>query len=151
MYYKKTPAEAVRVAVPAGVFILKYARETAGGRSSALLPDQMIEKTARSSLSLNTGELSKFFTCDHLVALKIFVDCFLNYVIRKSPVVIRVRSQPVTCKLFVERRLSVSRFITFYRPETGAVRCQHLITDNHITIFIKTKFEFCICNNDTAA
>lgn len=51
MYYNKTPAEAVRVAVPAGVFILKYARETAGGRSSALLPDQMIEKTARSSLS----------------------------------------------------------------------------------------------------
>lgn len=102
MYYNKTPVEAVRVAVQAGVFILKYARETAGGRSSALLPDQMIEKTARSSLSLNTGELSKFFTCDHLVALKIFVDCFLNYVIRKSPVVIRVRSQPVTCKLFVE-------------------------------------------------
>ena len=66
MYYNKTPAEVVRVAVPAGVFILKYARETAGGRSSALLPDQMIEKTARSSLSLNTGELSKFFTCDHL-------------------------------------------------------------------------------------
>ncbi len=30
MYYKKIPAEAVRVAVPAGVFILKYARETAG-------------------------------------------------------------------------------------------------------------------------
>ena len=76
MYYKKIPAEAVRVAVPAGVFILKYARETAGGRSSALLPDQMIEKTARRSLSLNTGELSKFFTCDHLVALKIFVNCF---------------------------------------------------------------------------
>ena len=69
MYYNKTPAEAVRVAVPAGVFILKYARETAVGRSSALLPDQMIEKTARSSLSLNTGELSKFFTRDHLVAL----------------------------------------------------------------------------------
>ena len=102
MYYNKTPVEAVRAAVPAGVFILKYARETAGGRSSALLPDQMIEKTARSSLSLDTGELSKFFTRDHLVALKIFVDCFLNYVIWKSPVVIRVRSQPVTCKLFVE-------------------------------------------------
>ena len=32
----------------------------------------MIEKTARRSLSLNTGELSKFFTCDHLVALKIY-------------------------------------------------------------------------------
>ena len=151
MYYNKTPAEAVRVAAPAGVFILKYARETAGGRSSALLPDQMIEKTARSSLSLNTGELSKFFTCDHLVALKIFVNCFLNNIIRKVPVIIRVRSQPVTCKLFVERRLSVSRFITFYRPETGAVRCQHLITDNHITIFIKTKFEFGICDNDTTA
>ena len=102
MYYKKTPAEAVRVAVPAGVFILKYARETAGGRSSALLPDQMIEKTARSSLSLNTGELSKFFTCDHFVALKIFVNCFLDNIIRKVPVIIRVRSQPVTCKLFVE-------------------------------------------------
>ena len=110
MYYNKTPAEAVRVAVPAGVFILKYARETAGGRSSALLPDQMIEKTARSSLSLNTGELSKFFTCDHLVALKIFVNCFLDNIIRKVPVIIRVRSQPVTCKLFVERRLSVPRF-----------------------------------------
>lgn len=102
MYYNKTPAEAVRVAVPAGVFILKYARETAGGRSSALLPDQMIEKTARRSLSLNTGELSKFFTCDHLVALKIFVNCFLDNIIRKVPVIIRVRSQPVTCKLFVE-------------------------------------------------
>ena len=139
------------MAVPAGVFILKYARETAGGRSSALLPDQMIEKTARSSLSLNTGELSKFFTCDHLVALKIFVNCFLDNIIRKVPVIIRVRSQLVTCKLFVERRLSVSRFITFYRPETGAVRCQHLITDNHITIFIKTKFEFGICDNDTTA
>ena len=138
MYYNKTPVEAVRVAVQAGVFILKYARETAGGRSSALLPDQMIEKTARSSLSLNTGELSKFFTCDHLVALKIFVNCFLDNIIRKVPVIIRVRSQPVTCKLF-------------YRPETGAVRCQHLITDNHITIFIKTKFEFGICDNDTTA
>ena len=118
MYYNKTPAEAVRVAVPAGVFILKYARETAVGRSSALLPDQMIEKTARSSLSLNTGELSKFFTRDHLVALKIFVNCFLDNIIWKVPVVARMGSEPVTCKLFVEGWLSVSRFVAFYRPET---------------------------------
>lgn len=148
MYYNKTPAEAVRVAVPAGVFILKYARETAGGRSSALLPDQMIEKTARSSLSLNTGELSKFFTCDHLVALKIFVNCFLDNIIRKVPVIIRVRSQPVTCKLFVERRLSMAWFISFCRPETGAVRCQHFITDYHITVFIQAEFKFGICNDN---
>ena len=32
LYYNKTPAEAVSVAAPAGVFILKYARETAGDR-----------------------------------------------------------------------------------------------------------------------
>ena len=36
----------------------------------------------------------------------------------------------------------MSRFISFSRPETGAVRCEHLITDYHVSVFIQTKFKW---------
>ena len=45
----------------------------------------------------------------------------------------------------------MSRFITFYWPETRTVRCKHLITDHHVTILIKTEFEFCIGDDNTTA
>ena len=42
-------------------------------------------------------------------------------------------------------------FVAICRPETGAVRCEHLITDHHVSFFIQTEFEFGICNDDTFA
>ena len=63
----------------------------------------------------------------------------------------RICGQPVTCKLLVEGWLSMSWFITVCRPETGAVRCQHFITDYHISVFIQTELEFGVSNDDTFA
>ena len=94
-------------------------------------------------------KLSKVFTCEHLVCLQIFLDRFVNDLLRECPVVVRICFQPVTGKLFVKRRLPMSRFITVCRPEAGAVRCEHLITDNKATILVKTKFKFGICNDDS--
>ena len=93
----------------------------------------------------------KLFTGQHLVTLQIFVDGLVHDFLWQCPVVIRVCFQPVTGKLFVERRLAVSCFVAICRPETGAVRCEHLITDHHVSFFIQTKFKFGICNNDTFA
>ena len=45
----------------------------------------------------------------------------------------------------------MSWFVTVCRPETGAVRCQHFITDYHISIFIQTELEFGVSNDDTFA
>ena len=45
----------------------------------------------------------------------------------------------------------MSWFITVCRPETGAVRCKHFITDDYVAFFIETKFKFCISNNDSFA
>ena len=45
----------------------------------------------------------------------------------------------------------MSWLIAICRPETGAVRCKHLITDNDISILIQTKLKLGICNNDALA
>src|SRR5699024_7547670 len=54
------------------------------------------------------------------------------------------------CELLVKGRLSMSRLITVSRPETGAVRREHLITDHNVSVLIQTKFKFGVCNNDAA-
>ena len=42
-------------------------------------------------------------------------------------------------------------FVAFCRPETGTVRGQHLIAQNHVAILIQTELKFGICNDDTFA
>ena len=59
--------------------------------------------------------------------------------------------QPVTGKLFVEGWLTVSWFVAFCRPEAGAVRSEHFITKNNVAFLVKTKFKFCIGNDNAAA
>ena len=95
--------------------------------------------------------LFQFFTCQHLICLKIFIDCFIHDILRKCPVIIRICFQPVAGKLFVKGWLSMSRFVSFSWPETRTVWCQHLITDYKITIFIQTKLKFCVCNDNSFA
>ena len=45
----------------------------------------------------------------------------------------------------------MSRLIAVCGPEAGAVRCEHLIAKDDITVFIQSEFEFGICDNDAAA
>ena len=42
----------------------------------------------------------------------------------------------------------MSRLIPFSRPEAGAVRCQHLIAQDDIAVFIQTELEFGVCDDD---
>ena len=91
----------------------------------------------------------KLFTGQHLVTLQIFVDGLVHDFLWQCPVVIRVCFQPVTGKLFVERRLTMSCFISFCRPEPGTVRCKHLITDHHVSFCIQSKLELGICDDDS--
>ena len=95
--------------------------------------------------------LFQFFSGEHFVALQVFVDGLLYNVLRQGPVVAWMGGEPVTGELLVEGWLAVANLVAFYRPETGAVRCEHLITDHHVSVFIQTKFEFGICDNDSLA
>ena len=58
-------------------------------------------------------------------------------------------SEPVAGELLVEGRLTVTWLIAFCRPETGTVRCEHLVTDHEVALLVKTEFEFCIGNDDS--
>jgi len=93
----------------------------------------------------------QIFSCQHLICLKVFLNRLIYNFLWKCPVVVWICFQPVTGKLFVKRWLSMSGFITISRPETGTVRSEHLISNYHISIFIKSELKFCICNNDTFA
>ena len=57
--------------------------------------------------------------------------------------------KPVTGKLFIKGWLTMARFISICRPETGAVRSQHFITQNDVALLVQTKFEFGVCNDDS--
>ena len=61
----------------------------------------------------------------------------------------RICLEPVAGKLLVEGWLSMTRLISLSRPESGAVRRQHLITENDIAILVQTKLKLGICNDDT--
>ena len=45
-------------------------------------------------------------------------------------------------------RLGMSCLVALCRPETGAVRSQHLVADYDISVFIETKLKFCVCNDN---
>ena len=45
----------------------------------------------------------------------------------------------------------MTNFIAICRPETGAVRSQHLITDHDVAFLVKTELELGICNDDATA
>ena len=97
-----------------------------------------------------------FFLCEllsgkHLIALKIFLNGLVHDLLGQCPVVVRIGLQPVAGKLLVKGRLTVTRLITVCRPETGAVRSQHLIADGDVSILIQTKLKFGIGNDDTFA
>ena len=95
--------------------------------------------------------LCQLFSCEHFVCLEIFFNSLVYDFLRKRPVVVRICLQPVAGKLFVEGWLAMARLISFCRPETGAVRCEHLVAQNDIAVFVQTEFELGICDNDTAA
>ena len=93
----------------------------------------------------------QIFSCQHLICLKVFLNRLIYNFLWKCPVVVRICFQPVTGKLFVKRWLSMSGFITVSRPETGAVRSEHFVTDHQITIFIQAELKFSIGNDDSFA
>ena len=95
--------------------------------------------------------LFQFFSGEHFVALQVFVDGLLYNVLRQGPVVAWMGGEPVTGELLVEGWLAVANLVAFYRPETGAVRGQHLITDNDIAVLIETKLKFGVGNDDSMA
>ena len=45
----------------------------------------------------------------------------------------------------------MSRLIALCRPETGAVRCEHLVAKHDVSIFIQSKFKFCVRNDNAAS
>ena len=95
--------------------------------------------------------LYQLFACQHLVCLKILLDGLIHDILWQCPVVIWIGLQPVTGKLLVKGWLTMTWFVSFCRPESGTVRCQHLITDHHIAILIQPEFKLGICNDDTLA
>ena len=93
--------------------------------------------------------LCQLFAGQHLIALKIFFNGLVHNLLRECPVIARMSGQPIACKLLVEGRLGMSCLVALCRPETGAVRCQHLITKNDVAILIQTELKLGICDNDT--
>ena len=104
-------------------------------------------------VSSNTKPLykSQALAGQHLICLQILGNGLVHDILGQSPVIVRVGLQPVAGKLFVEGRLSMTCFIAVCRPETGAVRCQHLVSDHDIAVLIQTKLKLGIRNDDTAA
>ena len=100
---------------------------------------------------LSEEGLLQLLPCQHLIALQIFIDRLLNDIIRQCPVVVRICLQPVAGELLVKGRLSVSRLVSVCRPEAGAVRCEHLVAENDVSVFIEAELELCICDDDAAA
>ena len=94
-----------------------------------------------SGATLNRIKL-KLFACQHLVSLEIFADRLLHDILRQRPVIVRIVLQPVSCELLVKGRLAVSRLISVGRPETGAVRRQHLVADHDIAVLVEAELEF---------
>ena len=90
----------------------------------------------------------QFFAGQHLITLQVLINGLLHDIFRQSPVVLRIGFQPVTGELLVERRLSVSRFISVGRPEAGAVRGQHLVADDDRSVLIQAEFELGIRDDD---
>ena len=87
----------------------------------------------------------------HLICLEIFINGLVHDFLWKCPVIVRIGFQPVAGELLVKGWLSMSWLIAICRPESGAVRCEHLITKHNISILIQTKLKLGICNNNTLA
>ena len=45
----------------------------------------------------------------------------------------------------------MARLILICWPETGAVRSQHFVADDDISVFVEAELKFCICDDDAAA
>ena len=97
------------------------------------------------------GRGLKPLPCQHFIGLEIFVDGLVHDLLRKLPVVSLVRLQPVSCELLVEGRLALSCFITLQRPEAGAVRGEHFVTENDIAVFVESELKLGVRDDDTAA
>ena len=95
--------------------------------------------------------LCQLLTGQHLICLQVFLDRLVYNLLWKRPVIARIRLQPVTCELLVKGRLSMSRLIALCRPETGAVRCEHLVAKHDVAIFIQSEFKFCVRNDNAAS
>ena len=95
--------------------------------------------------------LLQLLSCDHLIALHVFVDDLLYHILRESPVVIRICLQPIPCILFVEGGLAMTRLIGIGCPETGAVRSQHLVCKDDVAFLVEAKLKLGVRNDDTAA
>ena len=109
---------------------------------------QRWNKTGGTSASLL---LCQLLSGQHLIALEVFVNGFLNYILGKSPVISGIRLEPVAGELFIKGRLSMSRLISVSRPEAGAVRCEHLVAQNDGSVLVETEFKLGISDNDSAA
>ena len=94
--------------------------------------------------------LVQFFPCEHLISLQVDINRLLNDVIRQCPVIVRICLEPVACELLVKGRLSVSRLISVCRPEAGAVRCEHLVSEHDISVLVQTELKFRVSDDDTA-
>ena len=85
---------------------------------SRYLPHQTSGKKGISQNSISITFLQKLLSCQHLISLKIFLDCLIHNLLRQCPVMVFVLFQPVARKLFVEGWLSMAWLISFCRPET---------------------------------
>ena len=109
------------------------------------------------TLSMEAGKTVKeegkwralqFLPGQHLICLQIFLDRLFYNLVRQGPVIIRICFEPVAGKLFVEGRLGMPRLITVRRPETGAVRRQHLVAQDNISVFVQAEFKFGVRDDD---
>lgn len=86
----------------------------------------------------------------HLISLQILPDGLLHDIPGERPVIAGVGLQPVAGELLVKGGLSMSGLIAVGRPEAGAVRGQHFITQNNIAVLVQTEFEFGVGDDDAA-
>ena len=94
--------------------------------------------------------MAYLLTCHQFICFDVFADCFVDNILRQLVACIRVSAQPIADNLFVIGGLALANFVAFQRPEAGAVRGNHFVTQYNLAVLVKTKFKFGIGNDDAA-
>ena len=89
-------------------------------------------------------------TCQQFICFDVFADGFVDNILRQLVACIRVSAQPIADKLFVIGGLALANFVAFQRPEAGAVRGNHFVTQYNLAVLVQTKFKFGVGNDDAA-
>ena len=99
-------------------------------------------------ISASQASALKNFARKQLVCFIVLFDGLVDDFLRKRPVVIFCSEQPVTDELFVIGRLGLARLVLVCRPESGAVRCQDFVSEDHVAVLVETELELRVGDYD---